>query len=159
LIRTDADEVTYNLHVMIRFDLELDLLEGRLEVRHLPEAWHSRYKKDLGIEPPDNRDGVLQDVHWYSSRIGGGFQSYTLGNIMSAQFMQAAKSAIPSIDDELRQGDASNLRQWLTENIHRHGRKFTPEEVVERATGRPLELDPYLAYLKRKFADLYPDGA
>ncbi|MGA9192999.1 MAG: carboxypeptidase M32 [Anaerolineales bacterium] len=156
LIRTDADEVTYNLHVMIRFDLELDLLEGRLEVRDLPEAWRSRYKQDLGIEPPDDRDGVLQDVHWYSGRIGGGFQSYTLGNIMSAQFMQAAKTAYPSIDDDLRRGDFSHLSQWLAEHVHRPGRKFTPEELVERATGRALELEPYLSYLRDKFEALYP---
>jgi carboxypeptidase Taq len=156
LIRTDADEVTYNLHVMIRFDLELDLLEGRLEVRHLPDAWRSRYQQDLGIEPSDDKDGVLQDVHWYSGRIGGGFQSYTLGNIMSAQFMQAAKAAIPTIDDDLRRGDVSGLSQWLVEHVHRHGRKFTPEELVERATGRPLELEPYTTYLRDKFEALYP---
>jgi carboxypeptidase Taq len=156
LIRTDADEVTYNLHVMIRFDLELDLLEGNLEVRHLPEAWRSRYQQDLGIAPPDDRDGVLQDVHWYSGRIGGGFQSYTLGNIMSAQFMQAARSAFPGIEDDLRQGEFTRLRQWLIDNVHSSGRKFTPEEVVERATGRALELAPYLTYLRTKFEALYP---
>lgn len=156
LIRTDADEVTYNLHVMIRFDLELDLLEGRLEVRHLPDAWRDRYQQDLGIEPPDDRDGVLQDVHWYSGRIGGGFQSYTLGNIMSAQLMRAAKSAFPAIDDDMRKGDVSQLRQWLVEHVHRHGRKFTPEELIERATGRPLELEPYITYLRGKFDGLYP---
>jgi carboxypeptidase Taq len=155
LIRTDADEVTYNLHVMIRFDLELDLLEGNLEVRHLPGAWRTRYEQDLGVQPRDDRDGVLQDVHWYSSRIGGGFQSYTLGNIMSAQFMQAARSAFPSIPNDMRQGDFADLSQWLVENVHRPGRKFTPEELVERATGRPLELEPYLSYLSSKFGELY----
>ncbi len=156
LIRTDADEVTYNLHVMIRFDLELDMLEGNLEVRHLPEAWRSRYQQDLGIEPPNDTNGVLQDVHWFSGRIGGGFQSYTLGNIMSAQFMQAAKAAFPSVEDDMRQGDVTRLKQWLVEHVHRHGRKFTPEELVEHATGRPLDLEPYLSYLRKKFEALYP---
>lgn len=155
LIRTDADEVTYNLHIMIRFDLELDMLEGKLEVRHLPEAWNARYQQDLGITPPDDTDGVLQDVHWYAGRIGGAFQSYTLGNIMSAQFMQAAQAAHPTLPEDIRRGDFSPLHGWLVEHVYRHGRKFLPEEVVERATGRPLELDPYLSYLRSKFAELY----
>ena len=97
LIRTEADEVTYNLHVMLRFDLELDLLEGRLAVKDLPEAWRARMQADLGLAPPDDRDGCLQDVHWYSGRIGGGFQSYTIGNILSAQFYAAALQAHPAI--------------------------------------------------------------
>src|SRR5690606_32986426 len=104
LIRTDADEVTYNLHVMLRFDLEVALLEGKLEVRHLPEAWNDRYRSDLGIVPPDDRDGVLQDVHWFSGLIGGMFQGYTLGNILSAQFFEAATTAHPEILTEIGQG-------------------------------------------------------
>ncbi len=156
LIRTDADEVTYNLHVMIRFDLELALLEGRLAVRDLPEAWHARYHSDLGVRAPDDRDGVLQDVHWYGGRIGGSFQGYTLGNIMSAQFYEAALRAQPDIPAQIAQGKFDALRGWLTEHIYRHGSKFTAGELLERATGRPLTIEPYLRYLRSKYGELYP---
>ncbi len=110
LIRTDADELTYNLHVMLRFDLEVELLEGRLAVRDLPEAWRERYRADLGVVPPDDRDGVLQDMHWYHGSIGGAFQGYTLGNILSAQFFDAAVTAVPSIPDEIERGEFGSLR-------------------------------------------------
>jgi carboxypeptidase Taq len=155
LIRTDADEVTYNLHVMIRFDLELALLEGKLSVAELPEAWRARYQSDLGVTPPDDRDGVLQDVHWYSGAIGGGFQGYTLGNIMSAQFFEAAVAARPEIPDAIRQGEFGALHGWLKEQIYRHGRTFTPAELIERVTGGPLSIEPYARYLKRKYGELY----
>jgi carboxypeptidase Taq len=155
LIRTDADEVTYNLHVMIRFDLELELLEGRLSVADLPEAWRSRYQADLGVAPPDDRDGVLQDVHWFSGTIGGGFQGYTLGNIMSAQFFDAACRARPQIPDEIGRGEFCALHGWLKEQIYRHGRTFTPAELIERVTGSPLSIEPYVRYLKRKYGELY----
>jgi carboxypeptidase Taq len=156
LIRTDADEVTYNLHVMLRFDLELDLLEGKLAVKDLPEAWHARYQADLGIRAPDDRDGVLQDVHWYSGTVGGMFQGYTLGNVMSAQFYEAALAAHPGIPAEIRQGSFTALHGWLKQNLYRHGSKFTASEIVERATGKPLTIDPYVRYLKRKYGELYP---
>ncbi len=158
LIRTDADEVTYNLHVMIRFDLELAMLEGRLAVKDLPEAWRERYRQDLGIAPPDDRDGVLQDVHWYDYTIGGMFQGYTLGNILSAQFFDAAVSAHPSIPAEIAQGEFATLRAWLTENVYQHGRKFTADELVVRATGRPLTIEPYMRYLREKYGKLYGLG-
>ncbi|MGZ9234549.1 MAG: carboxypeptidase M32 [Anaerolineales bacterium] len=156
LIRTDADEVTYNLHVMLRFDFELQMLEGRLAVRDLPEAWHERFEQDFGIVPPDDRDGVLQDVHWYAGTIGGSFQGYTLGNILSAQFYDAAIKAHPSIPDEIKQGKFSTLHSWLRENIYRHGSKFTASEILERATGSPLTIEPYITYLKTKYGALYP---
>ncbi len=156
LIRTDADEVTYNLHVMIRFDLELQMLEGTLAVRDLPDAWRARYESDLGIAPQDDRDGVLQDVHWYGEMIGGMFQGYTLGNIMGAQFFEAALQAHPEITAEMeKEGDFRTLLSWLRENIHRHGRKFTAQELVERVTGEPLSVAPYMRYLRRKYGELY----
>lgn len=155
LIRTDADEVTYNLHVMLRFDFELALLEGKLAVRDLPEAWKARYESDLGIRPPDDRDGVLQDVHWYGGIIGGAFQGYTLGNIMSALFYDTAVKANPSILVDVRQGQFGSLHQWLRENIYQHGRKFTANELIERATGAPLTTEPYIRYLKTKYGELY----
>lgn len=138
LIRTDADEITYNLHVMIRFDLELAMLEGSLAVRDLPEAWRERYRADLGVTPPNHCDGVLQDVHWFYSMIGGSFQGYTLGNIMSAQFMAAARTAMPDLDAQIAQGSFVALHGWLREQIYRHGSKYTTAELVERVTGGPI---------------------
>jgi carboxypeptidase Taq len=155
LIRTDADEVTYNLHVMIRFDLELALLEGRLAVHDLPDVWRERYRSDLGIVPPDDRDGVLQDVHWYAGTIGGEFQGYTLGNILGAQLFEAACRARPQIPGEIEQGKFATLHSWLRENIYQHGRKFTPSELIERVTGGPLSIEPYIRYLRTKYGELY----
>jgi len=155
LIRTEADEVTYNMHIITRFDLELELLEGRLAVRDLPEAWHERYRANLGIVPPDDRDGVLQDVHWYAGTIGGAFQGYTLGNIMSGQFFDAATQAHPEIADEIAQGQFGTLHGWLKQNIYQHGAKFTASEIVERATGGPLRIEPYISYLRTKYGELY----
>jgi len=155
LIRTDADEVTYNLHVIIRFDFELDLLEGRLAVRDLPEAWRERYTSDLGITPPDDSDGVLQDSHWYTGVIGGMFQGYTLGNVLSAQFFQAATRQHPSIEAEIAKGEFGTLHRWLKESLYQHGRKYTPAELVEQVAGGPLSVEPYLHYLRRKYGELY----
>jgi carboxypeptidase Taq len=155
LIRTDADEVTYNLHVMLRFDLELDLLEGKLAVRDLPEAWRDRYSSDLGVTPPDDRSGVLQDVHWFSGVIGGAFQGYTLGNILAAQFFRTAVERHPEIPQHIAQGQFDTLRRWLTENIYCHGKKFTAPELVQRVAGGPLRIEPYMDYLHNKFGALY----
>ena len=155
LIRTDADEVTYNFHIMLRFTLELDLLGGRLRVKDLPEAWRAAMQADLGIAPADDRDGCLQDVHWYSGTIGGGFQSYAVGNILAAQFYVAALNAHPHIPDDMANGEFATLRSWLTANVYRHGSKFTPDELVRRATGSGLRLEPYLSYLTDKYGALY----
>ncbi|MGD9047484.1 MAG: carboxypeptidase M32, partial [Anaerolineae bacterium] len=155
LIRTDADEVTYNLHVMLRFDFELALLEGELAVKDLPEAWRERFKADLGIVPPDDRDGVLQDVHWYDGSIGGAFQGYTLGNILSAQFYDAALQAHPEIPAEMEEGEFATLHGWLVENIYQHGSKFTANELVQRVTGGPMRIEPYIGYLRNKYGELY----
>jgi carboxypeptidase Taq len=155
LIRTDADEVTYNLHVMLRFDFELDLLEGRLAVHDLPEAWRERFKADMGILPPDDRDGVLQDMHWYGGIIGGAFQGYTLGNILGAQFFEAALLAHPEIPAEIEEGEFGTLHSWLKENIYQHGSKYTASELVERVTGGPMSIEPYIRYLRKKYRELY----
>jgi carboxypeptidase Taq len=155
LIRTDADEVTYNLHVMLRFEFELSLLEGSLEVKDLPEAWRERFRADIGITPPDDKDGCLQDVHWFGGVIGGAFQGYTLGNVMSAQFYAEALKAHPEIPDEMKQGKFDTLHTWLIENIYRHGRKFTAPELVKRVTGSEVSIQPYIAYLKNKYGQLY----
>ncbi|MCP4538662.1 MAG: carboxypeptidase M32 [Chloroflexi bacterium] len=155
LIRTDADEVTYNLHVLLRFDLELQLLEGKLAVRDLPEAWNERFQADLGLVPPDDRDGVLQDIHWYGGIIGGAFQGYTLGNIMGAAFFETVLQAHPEIIGEIEAGSFGVLHGWLVENIYRHGRKYTASELIERVTGGPLSIAPYIQYLRTKYGELY----
>jgi carboxypeptidase Taq len=155
LIRTDADEVTYNLHVMLRFDLELALLEGRLRVQDLPEAWREGMQAMLSLAPPDDRDGCLQDVHWYSGGIGGGFQGYTIGNILAAQFHAAALEAHPEIPREIANGRFGTLHGWLRERIYRHGRKYPPNELIERVTGGPMSMAPYLAYLRAKYGEIY----
>lgn len=155
LIRTEADEVTYNLHVIIRFGLELELLEGKLAIRDLPEAWRARYDEAIGVSSPTDSNGVLQDVHWYAGLIGGAFQGYTLGNILSAQFFDAALAAHPAIPAEIGRGQFTTLHGWLRDNIYTHGAKYTTSELVERVTGGPLSIDPYIAYLTRKYGDLY----
>jgi carboxypeptidase Taq len=155
LIRTDADEVTYNLHVMIRFDLELQLLEGTLAVKDLPEAWHGRYQSDLGIQAPNDIDGVLQDVHWFAGTVGGSFQGYTLGNIMSATIYAQALKAHPDIPAQIEQGEFGTLHDWLVDNVYQHGSKFTADELIERITGGPLTIAPYIHYLRTKFGELY----
>lgn len=155
LIRVEADEVTYNLHVIIRFELECKLLEGSLDVADLAETWRARYQEYLGVTPPDDRDGVLQDVHWYAGTIGGMFQGYTLGNILTGQFYEAALEAHPSIPQEIANGQFSTLHNWVKENIYRHGRKYTTAQLVERLTGGPIRLAPYKAYLTEKYGEIY----
>jgi len=155
LIRTDADEVTYNLHIMMRFDLELGLLEGHLQVKDLPGAWRERMQADFGLVPTDDRDGCLQDVHWYMGAIGGGFQSYTIGNILSAQFYAAAIKARPDIPNEIAAGEFRALHDWLRTHVYQYGRKFKPTELVERATGGEMNLGPYLCYLRAKYGEFY----
>ncbi|HVU10112.1 MAG TPA: carboxypeptidase M32 [Phototrophicaceae bacterium] len=155
LIRIDADEVTYNLHVMIRFDLEMQLLDGRLEIKDLPEAWDERYQSDIGISSPNYSDGVLQDVHWYQGIIGGVFQGYTLGNIMSAQFYDAALKAHPNIPAQIAQGQFGTLHGWLKDNIYQYGSKYTASEILQRVTGSDLNVEPLLTYLRGKFGALY----
>jgi carboxypeptidase Taq len=154
-IRTDADEVTYNLHVMLRFDFELALLEGKLAVKDLPDAWNARFQEDFGIYPPNAGDGVLQDVHWYAGIIGGSFQGYTLGNILSAQFYEAALEAKPEIPEKIRQGEFEPLLGWLQSNIYRSGRKFTTSELLERATNHLMSIDPYIRYLQNKYGEFF----
>ena len=155
LIRTDADEVTYNLHIMLRFNLENKLLDGQLRVKDLPEAWHVAMQTDLGVAPSDDRDGCLQDAHWYSGYIGGRFQSYTIGNILSAQFYAAALKAHPEIPQEIAAGEFRTLHTWLSDHIYRHGSKFEPNDLVERATGAVTQMKPYLHYLREKYGSLY----
>jgi carboxypeptidase Taq len=155
LIRTEADELTYNLHIILRFDLETELLEGKLAVKDLPEAWRVRYQSDLGIAPSDDRDGCLQDVHWYGSGVGAAFPSYTIGNVLGAQFYGAALRAHPDIPQQIRAGEFHTLHAWLADHLYRHGRKYAPTEMVQRATGGPISIKPYVSYLRNKYGELY----
>ncbi len=154
LIRVEADEVTYNLHTMLRFELENDLLEGRLAVADLPEAWNAAMQRHLGVTPSTNTEGVLQDVHW-SIGYFAGFPSYTVGNVLSVQFYDAAARAIPSIPGDLAAGRFDTLLNWLRENVYRHGRTYQPDALAERVTGSPITAEPYLRYLREKYGALY----
>jgi carboxypeptidase Taq len=152
LIRIEADETTYNLHIALRYELELALIEGRLEVRDLPDAWDAATERLFGLEVPDALHGVLQDIHWGSGMIGY-FPTYTLGNLMAAQLWGALSAQLPSIDEEIAAGSFASLREWLRDNIHRHGRKFAPRELLRRATGEELRVEPFLEYLQSKLLD------
>ena len=154
LIRVRADEVTYNLHIVLRFELEKALLTNDLAVGDLPGAWNDKMRAYLGLTPPGDTDGVLQDIHW-SSGLVGSFPSYTLGNVASVQLFEAARRAYPSIPDDLRGGRFGTLYGWMREHVYVHGRKFLPSEVLQRATGTPLTAEPYLKYLQDKFGELY----
>jgi carboxypeptidase Taq len=153
-IRTEADELTYNLHILIRYEIETALLEDRLEVSELPERWAAKTEEYLGFSPQSASRGVLQDVHW-ALGLFGYFPTYTLGNVLSAQLFEAATAAHPEIPEEMEQGRFGALLDWLRENIHRHGKRYDPEDLIKRATGRPMEAGPYLSYLKEKFGELY----
>jgi carboxypeptidase Taq len=150
LIRIKADEVTYGLHIMLRFELEQDIINGRVALRDLPEVWNARMSEYLGIEVPDDANGVLQDTHWASGLIGY-FPTYLLGTVMSVQIWQKALEDLPDLEDEIERGEFASLREWLERNVHRHGRKFLPQEVLENATGAALNAKPYLAYLRAKY--------
>jgi carboxypeptidase Taq len=139
---------------MIRFELELEV-RSTLAVRDLPEVWHSRHQEKIGIVSPDDKDGVLQDVHWYGGLIGGSFQGYTLGNIMGAMFYAKALEANPGIPEEIGQGKFDTLRGWLADNLGFHGRKFTAPELIQRVTGGELSIEPYIHYLRTKYGELY----
>jgi carboxypeptidase Taq len=154
LIRVEADEVTYNMHVLLRFELENEMLEGKLTVGDLPEAWNERVKAYLGINVPNDREGVLQDIHWSYVSFGV-FPGYTLGNLIGAQLMEKIRADIPDLDARVERGEFASLLGWLRKNVHRHGRKFTPNELLERATGRPLTAAPWIAYVQNKFGALY----
>lgn len=153
-IRVEADEITYNLHIMVRFELELALIDGTLAVSDVPEAWNAKVTEYLGITPPDDALGCLQDIHWSMGGIGY-FPTYTLGNVMSVQLFEAAKRAHPEIAADIAQGRFSTLLAWLRDNVHRHGAKYEPSELLVRATGSRLNAQPLVGYLEGKYRALY----
>jgi carboxypeptidase Taq len=152
LIRTEADETTYNLHVILRFELELGLIEGSLAVDDVPTAWDEGTERLLGLQVPSAVEGVLQDVHWSSGLIGY-FPTYTVGNLFAAQLWECLREDLPDIDARIERGDFAPLREWLGEHVHVHGRKFPPRELLARITGSDLRVDPFLRYLREKLAD------
>lgn len=154
LIRVEADEVTYNLHIMLRVEIEMALLEDKLKLSELPELWNAKMQEYLGVTPPNDSKGVLQDVHWSTGGFGS-FPGYTVGNVMSAQFLEAAHRDVPGLDASLKQGDYRPLLGWLTENIYRHGRAYNAGELLQRTTGHDLHVGPYLKYIEGKYTTLY----
>jgi carboxypeptidase Taq len=151
LIRGDADEVTYGLHVILRFELEQELLDGSVEIRDLPEVWNTRMKEYLGVDVPDDARGVLQDMHW-SIGLFGYFPTYQLGNVISVQIWECARAALGDLEEQFARGEFSPLREWLREHVYRHGRRYPPQELLRRVTGSDLDPKPYLQYLRTKFA-------
>jgi carboxypeptidase Taq len=154
LIRVEADEATYNLHIMLRLELEIALMEGTLAVKDLPEAWNSRMQDYLGLTPPDNAQGVLQDIHWSGGMIGY-FSTYALGNLISVQLWERIIQEIPDLTEQIRQGKFDALLGWLRQNIHQYGSKYEPQELVQRVTGTKIDPAPYMRYLKDKYGKVY----
>ncbi len=153
-IRVEADEATYGLHIVLRFELEQQLVEGTLGVAELPEAWNARFKEYLGLAVPDDRRGVLQDVHWSSGLIGY-FPTYALGNLIAGQLWERVQADIPDLEAQLQAAELGGLREWLRENVHRHGSKFPTTELLTRVVGGPIAVGPFLAYLKHKLRSVY----
>ncbi|MEN6529513.1 MAG: carboxypeptidase M32 [Anaerolineaceae bacterium] len=154
LIRVEADEATYNLHIMLRMELEIAMLEGRLQAGDLPQAWNQKMEEYLGVIPPNDREGVLQDVHW-SGGMMGYFPTYALGNLVSAQLWEKIHQDLPSLEDQIRQGKFDDLLGWLRVNVHQHGAKFQPQVLVKRVTGSTIHPEPYMHYLRTKYAEIY----
>ncbi len=153
-IRVESDEVTYSIHVIIRFELEKQLIEGKLAIKDLPDAWNSLMEKYLGIIPSNDTEGCLQDIHWSMGAFGY-FPTYTLGNLYAAHFFEAFEKDFPKWENQVAKGDLLFLREWLRENIHQHGRTFTAPELVKQISGHKLRETPYLEYLNTKYKDIY----
>lgn len=154
LIRVEADEATYGLHIIVRFELEQEVMNGQLALKDLPSAWNARMKQYLGIDVPNDAQGVLQDIHWSGGMLGY-FPTYALGNIISAQIWEKALAALPDLYEQFERGEFMSLREWLRDNLHQHGRKFTPQETMQKVVGGPIGVGPYVKYLKDKFSDIY----
>jgi len=154
LRRTTADEVTYNLHVIIRFEIEKDILEGKINVNELPDLWNAKYKEVLGIEPSNDQEGILQDIHWAMGLMGY-FQSYALGNLYSGQFLHQMKQDCPDAIGEIAFGNFKQVNSWLIGKIHKHGCLYTPDELVKKVTGQELSARYFLDYLEEKYSKIY----
>ncbi len=153
-IRVEADEATYNLHILLRFEMESAFFNGDIKVEDVPAIWNEKFEKYFGIKPPDDREGCLQDVHWSAGLIGY-FPTYTLGNLYAAQFFAKAGEDLGDLDSQFAKGDFSQLLGWLRENIHQHGQRYRAEDLVKKVTGKPLSHQPLMEYLNAKFSELY----
>lgn len=154
LIRVNADEATYNLHIMLRLELEIAMVEGKIAIKDLPEIWNTKMQEYLGITPPTDAKGVLQDIHWSGGMIGY-FSTYALGNLISAQLWEKINKDIKNLDDHIRKGDFNQLLGWLRTNIHQHGHKYDPQVLVENVTGSKITPEPYIRYLTEKYSKIY----
>lgn len=154
LIRVNADEATYNLHIMLRLELEIGMVEGKIAIKDLPEIWNAKMQEYLGVTPPNDAKGVLQDIHWSGGAIGY-FSTYALGNLISAQLWEKINAELGDLDDQIRKGDFSQLLGWLRKNIHQHGQKYEPQTLVERVTGSKITYQPYIRYLTKKYTEIY----
>jgi len=153
-IRVEADELTYNLHIFLRFEIEAGLLDGSLAVADVPAAWNAKMDELLGIVPADDAEGALQDIHWSGGAFGY-FPTYAVGNVLSVQLYRTAEAAHPEIEEEMEQGELATLHGWLRDNVYRFGRRFDPDTLITRATGRALDPEPYMEYLETKYGELY----
>ncbi len=153
-IRVEADEATYGLHIVLRFELEQELIEGRLAVTDLPEVWNTRFKQYFGLDVHNDAEGVLQDVHWSAGLIGY-FPTYALGNLIAGQLWQRAGTDIPDLDARIAAGELGPLREWLREHVHRHGAKFSTPELLQRVVGGPIAVEPFISYLRAKLSEVY----
>jgi carboxypeptidase Taq len=153
-IRVEADEATYSLHIILRFEMEREIIGGSIALKNVADAWRARFKEFFGIEVEDDAHGVLQDVHW-SSGYFGYFPTYALGSILASQIWEKTTADIPDIYDLISSGEFKVLRDWLKEQIHRHGRKFTPADTLDRVVGGSIEVGPFIRYLKAKFGEIY----
>ncbi len=154
LIRVEADEVTYNMHIFVRFEIENAMIEGKVKVTDLPELWDTKMEEYMGIRPPDVAQGVLQDMHW-SSGYFGYFPTYSLGNLLAAQFYSQAVAELPGIPAQIEGGEYSPLLDWMRDKIYKTGGKYTPADLVERVTGGPIRTAPFLDYIQAKYTEIY----
>jgi carboxypeptidase Taq len=154
LIRVNADEATYNLHIMLRLEIEIGMVEGRMAVKDLPHIWNAKMKEYLGILPPNDALGVLQDIHWSGGMLGY-FSTYALGNLISAQLWEKINKDVPDLDEQFRKGKFDALLGWLHTNIHQHGRKYDPQDLIQKVTGSKITPEPYVRYLTKKYSEIY----
>jgi len=154
LIRVEADEATYNLHIMLRLELEIALMEGSMAVKDAPDAWNQKFKEYLGIVPPNDAEGILQDVHWSFGGFGY-FPTYALGNLVSAQLWEKMSEEIKDVEDKIEKGEFNVIRAWLRKNVHVHGAKYEPQELVQKITGSKITPESYIKYLNSKFGEIY----
>jgi carboxypeptidase Taq len=153
-IRTESDEVTYNLHIMLRYDVESAVFAGKLKVGEIPSYWNERFEEYLGIPVPDDARGCLQDIHWAIGSFGY-FPTYALGNLYAAQFWAAARRRVPGLEKCIASGDTGPLLGWLRKNVHRQGKRYEAAELMEKATGKKLSVDYFIGYVKERYGPIY----